>query len=87
MPTAEDAVIKLMKESIQSGKITEFKVTQVTGWRVADPETVEGVNYQIGIATYPAETVFGTRSLEAKALIKDGKVVRWIRPKSGLEIK
>ena len=41
----------------------------------------------MGTLTYKAETIFGVKTIQAKALITDGKVQRWIWPKSGMEIK
>ena len=52
------------------------------------PEDLEAqLIYQIGAVAYKAETIFGVKTIQAKALIKDGKVQRWIWPKSGMEIK
>jgi len=60
----------------------------VTEWSPeAKVETIDGEVYGIGMLSYKAETVFGEKIIEAKALIQDGKVVRWLWPKSGMEIK
>ena len=56
-------------------------------WKPEANETVDGVVYQTGSAAYKAETIFGVKTIQAKALIRGGKVVRWIWPKSGMEIK
>jgi hypothetical protein len=48
---------------------------------------VDGQPFQTGSVTYKAETIFGVKTIQAKALIKGGKVQRWIWPKSGMEIK
>ncbi|MEP2776038.1 MAG: hypothetical protein ABJQ29_14360 [Luteolibacter sp.] len=81
-------VVAVMKESIQSGEIKEFKFDQVMDWQVGEAdETIDGETYQIGLLTYKAETFVGVRTIQAKALIKGGKVVRWLWPKSGMEIK
>ncbi len=80
-------VVKLMQNSINAGEIKEFGFAAVTEWKAEEDETIEGEIYKIGIATYKAETILGLKMIQAKALIKDGKVVRWIRPKTGREIK
>ena len=77
-----------MQASIKGGEIKEFSFDQVLEWQATDgPEKFDGETYQTGIAAYKAETVFGVKTIQAKALIKDGKVVRWLWPKSGMEIK
>ncbi len=89
VPTASGPVdvVKVMQESIRSGQIKEFTFDQVLGWKAEPEETVEGTAYQAGSVSYKAETIFGVKTIQAKALIKEGKVQRWIWPKSGMEIK
>lgn len=80
--------VLVMKASLASGQISKFTAAQVLEWEAGTtPETIDGETYQIGNVTYQAETPFGTKNLPAKALIKDGKVVRWISPKSGMQIE
>jgi hypothetical protein len=79
--------VKLMQESVRAGQIKEFTFDQVLAWKAEPDETIDGETYQTGLASYKAETIFGVKTIQAKALIKDGKVQRWIWPKSGMEIK
>ena len=77
-----------MQSSIKEGGIKAFTFDQVLAWKASPaPETIDGETYQTGLASYKAETLFGVKTIQAKALIKDGKVVKWLWPKSGLEIK
>jgi hypothetical protein len=79
--------VAIMKASIQAGEIKEFSFDQVLEWQPGEgTETIDGQGYQTGIASYKAETVFGVKTIQAKALIQGGKVVRWLWPKSGMEI-
>jgi hypothetical protein len=80
-------VVKVMQESIRSGQIKEFTFDQVLGWEAGASESVDGEAFQTGNVSYKAETIFGVKTIQAKALIKEGKVHRWIWPKSGMEIK
>ncbi len=80
-------VVKAMQESIKAGQIKEFTFEQVLVWTAGADETVDGETYQTGLASYKAETIFGVKTIQAKALVKTGKVQRWIWPKSGMEIK
>ncbi|MES2982958.1 MAG: hypothetical protein V4727_11640 [Verrucomicrobiota bacterium] len=85
-PPADPVLV--MKASLASGQISKFTAAQVLEWEAGtSPETIDGETYQTGTVTYQAETPFGTKNLPAKALIKDGKVVRWISPKSGMQIE
>lgn len=90
-PVNQDAqssdVIAAMKEDIRNGAIKEFNYASVTDWQQGTNETIDGTEYQTGTATYKSETIFGSRNYPAKAFIKDGKVVRWISPASGLQIR
>ena len=83
----EPGIVKAMQQSIRSGQIQEFKFEQVLGWKAGPEEEVDGEKYQTGLVAYKAETIFGVKNIQAKALIKDGQVVRWIWPKSGMEIR
>lgn len=86
-PAAPADVVSIMQQSIRGGEIKEFTFDQVLGWKPEADETVDGETFQTGVAAYKADTIFGVKTIQAKALIKDGKVVRWIWPKSGMEIK
>ena len=82
-----EAVVAVMQGSIKEGQIKEFTLDQVLSWKAGDPEDHDGVTYQTGLVAYKAETIFGVKNIQAQALIADGKVVKWIWPKSGMEIK
>jgi hypothetical protein len=79
--------VKAMQDSVRTAQIKEFTFDQVLTWEAGPEEAVDGETYQTGLASYKAETIFGVKTIQAKALIKDGKVQRWIWPKSGMEIK
>ena len=79
--------VKAMQDSIKAAQIKEFTFDQVLDWKAEADEIVDGETYQTGLASYKAETIFGVKTIQAKALIKGNKVQRWIWPKSGMEIK
>lgn len=83
----DDEIIALMKDSIASGAVKEFTSDQVKGWKANGEETIDGTEYQTGLAAYEAATIFGVRPVQAKALIKDRKIERWVYAKSGMEIQ
>ncbi len=80
-------VVKTMQGSIKAGEITTFTFDQVTEWKEAEDESIDGEDYQIGLAAYQAETFLGVQTIQAKALIRGGKVQRWVMAQSGFEIK
>lgn len=82
-----DDIVKAMQESIKSAQIKEFKFEQVSEWTAGGPETVEGKQFNTGMVTYKGQTFLGVKNIQAKAYVNGGKVIRWIMPKSGMEIK
>lgn len=84
---AADKIVDVMKESIKGGAIKEFTFEQVDEWIAGEAEEVDGVSYQTGLASYKAETIFGVKAVQAKALIQDGKVKKWIYAKTGMQIR
>lgn len=80
-------IVQAMQASVQAADVKEFTLEQVTEWKATAVETIDGESFQTGLATYHAETIFGKKPIQAKALVKGGKVIRWIWPKSGMEIK
>jgi hypothetical protein len=86
-PLGEEALVTLMQESIKGGQVKEFTFDQVLKWNAGAEEEIDGTKYQTGIAEYKAETIFGVKTMKAKALVKDGKVSKWIWATSGMEIK
>lgn len=80
-------VVKAMQESVRSAQIKEFTLEQVLNWKAEADEIVDSNVYQVGTITYKAETILGVKNIQAKAMIKDGKVQRWISTLSGQEIK
>jgi hypothetical protein len=86
-PATPADIVKIMQESIRAGRIKEFGYEQVLDWKAAADETVGGVLFHTGTVSYNAETIFGVKTIQAKAMIKDGIVQRWIWPKSGVEIE
>lgn len=82
-----DEIVALMKKFIAAGTLKEFKAEQVVTWKAGEDESIDGVNYQIGLVTYKAQTIFGEKPVNAKALIKGGEVDRWVFAKSGMEMR
>jgi len=82
-----EGIVGVMQSSIKDGQIKEFTFDQVLGWKAGEDEEHDGAQYQTGMVSYKAETIFGVKNIQAQALIKDGKVAKWIWPKSGMEIK
>jgi hypothetical protein len=82
-----EEIVEAMQASVKAGEIKEFSFDQVLSWAADEEKESGGETYQSGLASYKAETIFGVKNIQAQALIKDGKVEKWIWPKSGMEIK
>lgn len=78
--------VKVMQDSIRAAEIKEFSFTQVREWQAGADETLDDQTYQTGTATYIAPTILGDKKLRAKALIQGGKVCRWVRSNSGIQL-
>ena len=84
---AAGSIVSAMQESIKAGAVKEFTFDQVVSWEEGEQVERDGVTYQSGMAAYKAETIFGVKTIQAQALLQDGKVVKWIWPNSGMEIQ
>ena len=76
---AKDDYLGLMKDSVASGELTGLSTTDITDWRSLGFEKVGGDTFWTGAAIYMVETLFGEFQTEAKAYIREGRVVRWER--------
>jgi hypothetical protein len=84
---SQDEIVKIMQESIRSGQVTSFKLEDVSEWTAGEPEEVNGVKCNVGMVTYTGTTFMGKSQLRGKAFISGGKVLNWINPKSGTDLK
>ena len=82
-----EQIVEVMKASIKAGAVKEFKLAQVEAWKAGEDEDFGGEDFQTGLAAYKAETIFGVKTVQAKALIKGGKVTKWVYAKTGMEIR
>jgi hypothetical protein len=78
--------VKVMQDSIRAAEIKEFSFAQVREWQAGADETLDDQTYQTGTVTYIAPTILGNKKLRAKALIQSGKVCRWVRSNSGIQL-
>lgn len=81
-----EQIVEVMKKSIEGGAVKVFTLDQVGEWKATEDEDIDGVEYQTGLAAYKAQTIFGEQLVQAKALIKAGKVEKWLYAKTGMEI-
>lgn len=82
-----DAIVALMKKSVEGGKVTEFKANQVTEWKAGEEMEFDGDKYQTGHVTFKAETILGVQEHDAIALIEDGEIIKWMWAKTKLEMR
>ena len=82
-----EQIVAAMKASLAEGKIKELDASKVTSWEAGENESFDGVDFQVGIAAYKEMTILGEKTLQAKALFKNGKLDKWIHSKTGMEIR
>ncbi len=77
-PVAPDGSVPIMVASIQNKDVTEFDVAKIDAWGPVLVDKIDGVEYWTGTVSYKATTIFGTFPAEAMALMRHGKVEKWI---------
>lgn len=82
-----DGSVPVMLQSIRSGQVKEIQLGAIDYWRWNGYEEIGGVGYWTGVVGYTAETMFGEINAEGKALIQNGRVVKWIYSGSEEEIR
>ena len=82
-----DGSVPPMIESIEAGEVKEIQLDRISYWRWIGCEEVGGADFWVGVVGYTADTLFGEMDFEGKALIRKGKVVRWVYSGSEEEIK
>ena len=80
-------IVAAMKASLEGGKVKELDAAKVTTWEAVGEDSFDGQEFQVGVATYKEMTILGEKTLQAKALFKDGKLDKWIHSKTGMEIR
>ncbi len=80
-------VVEVMQTCLKEGALGEFRFEDIIEWKACPSEEIDGDRYRVGEVVYAAETIFGSKNVQAKAYIKDDKVVRWVYSKTGLEIR
>jgi len=85
--TVMTPVVAAMQESLQNHEVTEINFSDIVEWTTGPDEVINGTTMQTGFANCETTTVFGSKILQAKAYIQNNKVIRWVWPKSGVQIK
>ena len=76
-----------MQNDLKARALKEFTFDEVTEWKAGQPKELDGVTLQTGLVNYTTQTLFGSKTLEAQAFISNGKVLKWIWPKSGITLE
>jgi hypothetical protein len=83
----DDLTVPVVEKSIaarqQSGKLAEPPVGAALGWSPLRWTEIEGEPYWAANVRYTARTIFGQFPTEAMALIRHGKVEKWIYAGTG----
>jgi|GEM_PF-1108783 len=83
----DDPRFQPMIQSLESGRFTEMSLDKVTSWRWIGPHSVGGRDYEAGLVGFQTQTIFGALDTEAMALIKNGRVEKWVYTGSMEEVQ
>ena len=78
-----DSRFEPAKLSVQRGEVGTYALPDASKWRWGGSETVEGEQYDTIFVLMVTKAAFGVNEKELKALLQNGKVVRWIDPATG----
>ncbi len=78
--------VSVMITSINDGDVNEIKVDEIERWGPVRYEIVDGEPYWTGTVGYKTPTLFGIIDTEAMALIRKGKVLKWVYTGSGEDV-
>ncbi len=84
---AADGTVPVMVASIKAGQVKEIELGKIAYWRWNGYEEIGGTGYWTGVVGYTANTIFGEINAEGKALIRNGRVIKWIYSGSEEEIR
>jgi hypothetical protein len=67
--------------------VKELSFDTVQEWQKLEDESFDGQDFQVGLAIYEEMTILGKKTLQAKALFRDGELTKWIHAKTGMQIR
>jgi hypothetical protein len=81
-------VIPSMLQSLRAQEITETSEDRITGWGDLHVEQINGSSYWTGTIQCTVDNaIFGPTPTELMALIRDGKVIKWLYSGSKEEVQ
>lgn len=83
---SDDEIREIMIASLDKGEIGHFNAEQIISWNTFGEKEIDGELVHYGRIDYAEETTRGERTFEAEALIRGGKVEKWIWTRSGIRI-
>ncbi len=72
-----------MEQSVKAKQVTDFTLADVQAWTPVRFRDVDGEPYWTANVRYVARTIFGDFPTEAMAMMRQGKVEKWIYTGSG----
>ncbi len=77
----------VLMRSLRAGEVDEIDPDKITSWGHVSPQSFGGENYWAVNFIFTANTLFGSQECGGTALVKGGKVVRWVYTVSGRPIR
>ena len=82
-----EELVAAMKAGLEEGALKELDIAKVETWEAMEKEFFDGDEFQVGVVNYKEVTILGEKTLQAKALFRKGKLVKWIHAKTGMQIR
>ena len=82
-----EELVAAMKAGLEAGALKELDIAKVETWEAMEKEFFDGDEFQVGVVNYKEVTILGEKTLQAKALFRKGKLVKWIHAKTGMQIR
>ncbi len=79
----KDGSYPILVDSMKASEVTEVKMDNIKKWGDVKRETVGGQEYWVVGLVFEATTPFGKFEQDAKALVKNQRVAKWIYAGSG----
>lgn len=79
--------LELLKTVVSEGDVASIAYEDVQSWELGEDEELNGEVYVVGLLEITPTTIFGRKPQKVKALMQQGKVVKWVLVSTGKELQ
>lgn len=78
--------LELLKKVVSEGDVESISYEDVQSWELGEDEEIGGEIYVVGHLVITPTTIFGRKPQKVKALMQDGKVIKWVQVSTEKEL-